>query len=356
MEATNNFFGANFILGQANLCFPEYVIQRWHTVLVTYLIAIMCSLVNVYCPYLLDRISRYILTWNILWFAIVIIKILATNDHKQPASFVFAEFQNATGFSTRFATTLGLLQSAFGMCCYEAPAHLTEELKQASREAPKAIIMAVYMGAVTGLIFLIAVCFCVGDPSTIASTPTLVPLIQILFDSTGSVVGSCFLASTIVVIVLVASNALLAESSRSLFAFSRDHGLPFSKIFFSKVEPKRQVPVNAIILACVAQMALNSIYFGTSTGFNTVISIATEGFCKLSLISPFSRKGRPPHLFFNPYSDLIRSLIRHAASLPPPGPLLLDPAHDPWPVHARGMERPTQRHRPRLPCLHLHHL
>ena len=355
MEATNNFFGANFILGQANLCFPEYTIQRWHTVLVTYLIAIMCSLVNVYCPHLLDRISRYILAWNILSFAIVIITILATNDHKQPASFVFTEFQNATGFSTGFAAILGLLQSAFGMCCYEAPAHLTEELKQASREAPKAIIMAVYMGAVTGLIFLIAVCFCVGDPSTIASTPTLVPLIQILFDSTGSVVGSCFLASMIVVIVLVASNALLAESSRSLFAFSRDHGLPFSKIF-SKVEPKRQVPVNAIILACVAQMALNSIYFGTSTGFNTVISIATEGFCKLSLISPFSRQDQPPHAFFNPYSDLIRSLLRHAATLPPPGPLLLDAAHDPWPVHARCMERPTQHHRSRLPCLHLHHL
>ena len=78
-------------------------------------------------------------------------------------------------------------------------------------------------------------------------------------------------------IVLVCANALLAEGSRSLFAFARDLGLRFSR-FFAKVESKRQVPVHAALLACAVQIALNSIYFGTLTGFNTVISIATEGF------------------------------------------------------------------------------
>ena len=77
--------------------------------------------------------------------------------------------------------------------------------------------------------------------------------------------------------MLVCANALLAEGSRSLFAFARDHGLPFSSLF-AKVDSKRQVPVYTVLLACVVQIALNSIYFGTLTGFNTVISIATEGF------------------------------------------------------------------------------
>ena len=154
---------------------------------------------------------------------------------------------------------------------------MTEEMKNASKEAPKAIIMSVYIGAITGFIFLISVCFCIGDISSTASSTTGVPLIQIFYDSTGSVVGACFLSSLIVVIVLVCANALLAEGSRSLFAFARDHGLPFSSLF-AKVESKRQVPVYAILLACAVQMALNSIYFGTLTGFNTVISIATEGF------------------------------------------------------------------------------
>jgi amino acid transporter len=58
-------------------------------------------------------------------------------------------------------------------------------------------------------------------------------------------------------------------------------GLPFSD-FLSKVEPKRSVPVNALCLTVFVQLALNSIYFGTLTGFETVISIATEGFCTYS--------------------------------------------------------------------------
>ena len=150
-------------------------------------------------------------------------------------------------------------------------------MKNASREAPKAIIMSVYVGAVTGFIFLISVCFCIGDITTTASTPTGVPLIQIFHDSTSSVVGTCCLSSLIVVIVIFCANALLAEGSRSLFAFARDRGLPFSSVF-ATVDQKRQVPVYAILLACGVQIALNSIYFGTLTGFNTVISIATEGF------------------------------------------------------------------------------
>lgn len=160
-------------------------------------------------------------------------------------------------------------------------------MKNASREAPKAMVMSVYIGAFTGFIFLIAVCFCIGDIDATAGSTTGVPLIEIFYNSTGSKVGTCFLSSMIVVIVLLCANALLAEGSRSLFAFARDHGLPFSRLF-SKVEPKRQVPVYAILLACVVQMAMNSIYFGTLTGFNTVIAIATEGFCKFPLFKSFS--------------------------------------------------------------------
>ena len=277
MGATNNFIGANFILGQANLSFPSYTIERWHTVLLAYLIALISTGVNIYGPHLLDRISRFILLWNMMSFIIVVITILATNDHKQPASFVFHDFQNFTGFSTGFAAILGLLQSSFGMCCYDAPAHMTEEMKSASTEAPKAMITSVYIGAITGFIFLISVCFCIGDIASTASSTTGVPLIQIFYDSTGSVIGACFLSSLLVVIALVCANALLAEGSRSLYAFARDHGLPFSSLL-AKVDPQRQVPVYAILLTFLVQIALNSIYFGTLTGFNTVISIATEGF------------------------------------------------------------------------------
>ncbi|KAJ9198970.1 hypothetical protein DTO021D3_8572 [Paecilomyces variotii] len=288
MGATNNFVAANFVLGQANLVFPQFTIERWHTVLVAYLIAFMAAAVNIWGPHLLNRISRFILIWNVGSFVIVMITILATNDHKQPASFVFQEFQNFTGWGSGMAAMVGILQSCFGMCCYDAPAHMTEEMKNASKEAPKAIILSVLLGAVTGFGFLLTLCFCIGNINETADTSTGVPVIQILFDSTQSKVGACFLASMINVIVIFASNSLLAEGSRSVFAFARDHGLPFSR-FFAKVNDKRGAPINAILLSLGVQMALNAIYFGTLTGFETVISIATEGFYLSYAMPLFSR-------------------------------------------------------------------
>ncbi|KAF2714377.1 GABA permease [Pleomassaria siparia CBS 279.74] len=276
MGATNNFIGANYILGIAQLNNPTYMIQRWHTVLVTYLIALVAGVSNTFLPHMLNRISKGILVWNITAFFVCFITILACNDHKQPASFVFGKFQNSTGFNASYTTILGLLQSAFGMCCYDSASHMTEEILDAKKHAPRAIVMSVYMGAVTGFVFLISMSFCMGDLETTASTPTGVPAIEIFFNSTGSVAGASALASFISVIVLVAANSLMAEGSRAVFAFARDNGLPFSGIF-SKVSANKS-PINAVILTAVVQMAFNSIYFGTLTGFNTVISIATQGF------------------------------------------------------------------------------
>lgn len=137
--------------------------------------------------------------------------------------------------------------------------------------------MSVYLGAITGFFFLISAYFCVGDIQETAQSSTGVPLIQIFFDSTGSVAGSCILGSMISIIALFAANSLMAEGARALFAFARDRGLPFSKLF-SKVDKKRQVPVYSVLLCGIVQVALNSIYFGNYTAFSTVIAIATEGF------------------------------------------------------------------------------
>lgn len=285
MGATNNSIASNFVLGMANVVYPEYEIQRWQTVLVAYLVAILSTGVNIWGSHLLHKISKFILIWNVASFIIVTITLLATNDHLQPASFVFQEFENTTGWGTGMAAIIGILQSCFGMCCYDAPSHMTEEMKSASKEAPKAIVMAVILGAVTGFAFLLTLCFCIGDITKTAESSTGVPVIQIIYDSTGNKAATCLLSSLIAVIVIVAGNNILAESSRTIYAFARDNGLPFSKTF-SKVNSKTQVPVNAVLLTLAVQLALDAIEFGTTTGFETVISISTEGFCKFTSPRP----------------------------------------------------------------------
>jgi choline transport protein len=156
---------------------------------------------------------------------------------------------------------------------------MTEEMKDARNDAPKAIIWAVWIGAITGFFFLVAVCFCIVDIDAAASTPTGVPIFQIFESATRSFALGMLLSVQISIISLVSLAFLCAQSSRLAFAFARDGGLPFSK-FFSKVDRKSQVPINAICLVVAINMALMSIYFGSVTGFNTILAISTEGFCK----------------------------------------------------------------------------
>lgn len=117
MGATNSFIAANFILGQANLVNPGYEIQRWHTVLVAYCITLFATFVNMWGSKVLEKISKGALIFNIVSFLAIVVTILACNDHKQSASFVFRDFQNFTGFSASMAGIIGILQPAFGMCC-----------------------------------------------------------------------------------------------------------------------------------------------------------------------------------------------------------------------------------------------
>ena len=93
-----------------------------------------------------------------------------------------------------------LTLAAFGMCCYDAPAHMTEEIVNARKEAPRAIVLSVWIGALTGFVFLIAACFCIGSIEGVAGSATGVPIIQIFYDSTQSVAGSTCLTVLLIVI------------------------------------------------------------------------------------------------------------------------------------------------------------
>lgn len=198
---------------------------------------------------------------------------------------VFVELQRtASGFNRPYTVLLGLLQLGFAMCCYDAPAHLAEELKDGHKTAPRAIIVAVCLASVTGFVFLVVICFCIQDVQTAAASPTGVPYIQVLLDCTHSRVATTVLASGVGVINFNASVGLAAEAGRVISAFARDGGLP---IVLTRLREAGGAPVLALCLTVAVQIALTTVYFITTSGFETVVAVATEGFCTSS-ISPLT--------------------------------------------------------------------
>lgn len=60
-----------------------YFNERWHDVLIAYLITLIGVIINIYGRRLLDGISRAAIIWNIGSFIIVIVVILACSEHRQ---------------------------------------------------------------------------------------------------------------------------------------------------------------------------------------------------------------------------------------------------------------------------------
>jgi amino acid transporter len=70
-------------------------------------------------------------------------------SEKTDAKQVFTDFNNETGWSDGVAWILGLLQSALSLIGFDVVLHLTEEMPNPSRDAPRAMLLAVVIGGVT---------------------------------------------------------------------------------------------------------------------------------------------------------------------------------------------------------------
>jgi choline transport protein len=96
------------------------------------------------------------------------------------------------------------------------------------------MVASVVINGTLAFAFIICVLFCIGNLGNALSTPTGYPIIEILYQATGSKGATTALMSLIVFLGLVAMFSTLASVSRLTWAFARDNGLPFST-FFAKV-------------------------------------------------------------------------------------------------------------------------
>ena len=146
--------------------------------------------------------------------------------------------------SVGFVFLLGLLQGVYTVTGFDASAHTAEETRNASREAPRGMIHSVFWSFLFGYIMICA--FILALPSVEEGAkqgwnafPWLMsqsPMPKIFKD---------ILIIGIVIANYLCALAGLTSTSRMMYAFARDGGLPFSGAL-RQVSHKHRTPVNAI--------------------------------------------------------------------------------------------------------------
>lgn len=271
LVATGGLLGSQLIVGIISLMDPSYEPQRWHQFLIYIGYNIFAFLVNAFLTSALNIFNKAAITWSILGFTVISITILAcASPNYNSASLVFGNFINETGWPDGIAWLLGLLQGGLGLTGYDAVAHMIEEIPNAAIEGPKIMIYCVAIGTFTGFIFLMCLLFVAGPLDPVISS-TAGPLLQILYNATNSHAGAICLLMFPLVCLLFATTSIMTTSSRMTWAFARDRGLPFSKVF-AKVHPKLDLPLNSLILTTALVVIFGCIFLGSSSAFNAIVS------------------------------------------------------------------------------------
>jgi choline transport protein len=182
------------------------------------------------------------------------------------------------------ACLIGMITGVGSMVGGDAAAHMAEELKNSSKMLPRAMIWTIVVNGALGFIILVTFLYTLGDLDEVLGTATGYPIIQVFRIATGSNGGATGLTIVLIVLNVCANLTTMAGSSRQMFSFARDKGVPFHG-YVSRVPPRYDVPVVAIIVCCIWACVFHCIYIGSVLAFNIILSIGTVALLTSYMVS-----------------------------------------------------------------------
>ncbi|KAK6439601.1 hypothetical protein LTR95_004191 [Oleoguttula sp. CCFEE 5521] len=277
--ASPAFLAATIIQALLVLNHPDtYVYQRWHGSLIYWLITLLGVAINITFAKFLPKMEGFLFIWHVAGFFAVLIPLVYLGP-QNTASFVFTSSADAGAWSSMsmgLAFCVGLVTSTFPFVGYDAAAHMSEEIKDAAKVVPRAMVATIVINGALGFAMIIALLFSMGDIEAVLEAPVSqagYPFIQIYYQAVKSLNGTNAMVSVTLVIVIFANWGLLAGASRTTWAFARDRGLPASD-YLAYVNPRSQLPVRSIILCIIIQLLLGLINIGSTAAFNAFVNSA----------------------------------------------------------------------------------
>ena len=159
---------------------------------------------------------------------------------------------------------------------------MCEEVREPSTQVPKAMVGTIILNMICGLVFLVPLMFVLPDIATVVASGQ--PLPAILSSAIGNETGAFILTLPIQIIGILCGTGCTTACSRCTWAFARDGAIPGSK-WWKIVNTKLDVPLNAMMLCMVIELALGCIYFGSTAAFNAFIGVGVI-FLTLAYVTP----------------------------------------------------------------------
>ena len=302
------FLAASQIQSLLALNDASYIFERWQGTLLIIAISLFSILFNTYQAKRLPLIENLMLVLHICGFFAILIPLWILAP-KNSTSAVFTQFSDGGNWGNDGLSCLvGMLSAIFSFIGPDSATHMSEEIKDASRTLPLAMMWTAVLNGSLGFVMLVTLCYCLGDVETILSNPEIMPFIQVFYTATKSRAGSSVMTAILIVLMVSGCITNVATASRQMFAFARDQGLPFSRFLarvslpataipalielpafkvdgLMQVRPGWDVPVNSVIVSFIITILLSLINIGSTTAFNAIVSLGTASLLSSYIVS-----------------------------------------------------------------------
>ncbi|KAK5080452.1 hypothetical protein LTR05_008562 [Lithohypha guttulata] len=251
----------------------NYLAKTWHSFLLAVAAIVIAYVGNAYGSQAMPYWQNALFVVHMMAFFAFIVPIwvnapLATHEQ------VWNEFEASGGWSSMGLTIMvGQLTGIANQLGVDSAAHMAEEVREASISVPEAMISIYLINFVALLPTVITVCYHMPNVDDALNDGTGYPALYV-FRQAATPTWTIVLLAVIAFIFIASNITYLAAVTRDLFAFSRDHGLPFSA-WISKIDGRRHVPINATILSSGVALLLALIYLGSTVAFYAIIALYT---------------------------------------------------------------------------------
>lgn len=242
----------------------------------------------------LTDVSGYIILGTTA--ALIVLLLIFAPSHDFTRLWTFTNYSGEAGGNVFpqsdnmiYLFALCLLLPIYTITGYDASAHTSEETVQASRSVPKAIVQSVVISSLAGWVLLSAIVIAIPDLAVGASQGWSV------FFATMTAIMPGWLVNILYLLILIAQLlcglATVTSTSRMIYAFSRDGGLPVGSKTLASVSKRFRTPVAAIWTGAILEILFvwmaQTVSIG-GTNIYTIVVNATLIFLFLSFTVPIA--------------------------------------------------------------------
>ena len=252
----------------------DYAYTNWQGTLFVIAITLLVWVSNIWGARVMPVFQNIMLILHVFGFLAVVVCIWVLAP-RNTAKDVFTVFSNGGGWSSMGVSLMvGQISAIYACICSDAAAHMSEEIKDAGKAVPRAMLYSYTLNGALGLIFLVTYVFCIVDIAGALDDASNGSGYPYMYTFTQAFSPAAFNVLSAIVVILIYAGTLSynLSTSRQTWAFARDNGLPFSK-WIAAVHPKLEVPINSVSVTCIFTILLSLINIGSDAAFNAIVSL-----------------------------------------------------------------------------------